>query len=75
MTVADAIVDVLRAEGCDRIFGIPAGYFFGLLPALDRAEFEMVPSRHEGGAVFAAAGFTMATGKTSVCVALLNVTI
>ncbi len=61
---ADILVDELIAAGVEVVFGIPGGAIAPLNDALlDRPEIRVVTTRHESGAVFAAAGYARATGK------------
>jgi acetolactate synthase-1/2/3 large subunit len=64
---ADAIVDMLVAHGVEVIFGLPGGPISPLLDALmDRPEIQVVNTRSEGAAMFAAAGYAHASGKLGV---------
>jgi acetolactate synthase-1/2/3 large subunit len=64
---ADALVDILIAQGVDVIFGLPGGPISPLIDALlDRPEIRVVNTRSEGAALFAAAGYAHASGKLGV---------
>ena len=64
---ADVLVDVLVDEGVRVVFGIPGGAIAPLYDALlDHPEIRVVTSRHENGAMFAAAAYARMTGKIGV---------
>jgi acetolactate synthase-1/2/3 large subunit len=65
-TLADAVVKTLQDEQMEVTFGICGGYLLWLLRAFDQAGVRTIPSRHEGAAAFAAAGYTQASGKIGV---------
>jgi acetolactate synthase-1/2/3 large subunit len=66
---ADVLVDVLVDAGVEVIFGLPGGPIAPIHDALlDRAEIRTVTTRHEAGALFAAAGYAQATGKLAVVI-------
>src|ERR1700739_2535675 len=66
-TVGDQILDYLRLEGVDRIFGLPgAGIADFLGKGKGRPEFTYVVCRHESGAAYIADGYYRATGKPGV---------
>ena len=69
MLGAEAIIESLKHEGVDIIFGYPGGAVLTLYDALYRAEFPHILTRHEQGAVHAADGYARATGKVGVCFA------
>ena len=66
LSLVDAVVQTLQAEGTDTVFGICGGYFFHLLQGLERAKIRNVPSRHEGAAAFSAAAYAQASGRIGV---------
>jgi acetolactate synthase I/II/III large subunit len=64
---ADALVEILIAQGVEVIFGLPGGPISPLIDALlDRPEIRLVNTRSEGAALFAAAGYAHASGKLGV---------
>lgn len=69
MLGAQAIIECLKAEGVEVVFGYPGGSVLTLYDALYKADFPHVLTRHEQGAVHAADGYARATGKTGVCMA------
>lgn len=66
---ADVIIEGLKEEGVEVVFGYPGGAVLPLYDALYRANFPHILARHEQGAVHAADGYARATGKVGVCIA------
>src|SRR5712691_5201176 len=66
---ADIVLQCLRAEGVDLVFGYPGGAIMPLYDALDGSGIRHILARHEQGAVFAAEGYARATGKVGVAMA------
>src|SRR5437762_13581570 len=66
---ADIVLQCLRAEGVDLVFGYPGGVIMPLYDALDGSGVRHILTRHEQGAVFAAEGYSRATGKVGVAMA------
>jgi acetolactate synthase-1/2/3 large subunit len=66
---AEIVLQCLRAEGVDLVFGYPGGAIMPLYDALDGSGIRHVLTRHEQGAVFAAEGYARATGKAGVAIA------
>ncbi len=63
------VVDALKAEKVDILFGFPGGVVLPLFDALwAEKSIRVVLTRHEQGAVHAADGYARSTGKTGVCV-------
>lgn len=69
MLGANAIVEALKLEGVDCIFGYPGGAALPLYDALYDSGIRHILTRHEQGAVHAADGYARSTGKVGVCVA------
>ncbi|MBE3071282.1 MAG: biosynthetic-type acetolactate synthase large subunit, partial [Planctomycetes bacterium] len=67
---ARILLEVLKAEGVDVVFGIPGG---SVIPILDAfygdKDVRFILMRHEQGAGHAADGYARATGKVGVCLA------
>ena len=63
---AHVILDCLKREGVDTIFGYPGGSAIPLFDALLDSNIKMVLSRHEQGATHMADGYARATGKVGV---------
>ncbi len=68
MTGAEILVDALKREGVDTIFGYPGGVVLSIFDVLFRTpEIRLVLTRHEQAAAHAADGYARATGRTGVC--------
>jgi len=70
-TVADYLLERLRAWDVTQVFGFPGDGINGLLAAWGRAESkpQFVQSRHEEMSAFEAVGFAKFSGKFGVCCA------
>src|SRR2546425_10683323 len=66
---ADIVLQCLRAEGVDLVFGYPGGAIMPLYDALDGSGIKHILTRHEQGAVFAAEGVARVSGKVGVAMA------
>ena len=51
------VLDCLRAEGVDLVFGYPGGAIMPLYDALHGSGIRHILTRHEQGATFAASGY------------------
>lgn len=69
MTGAQAVIECLREENVEVVFGYPGGAVLTLYDELYLANFPHILPRHEQGAVHAADGYARATGKVGVCIA------
>lgn len=69
MTGAQAVVESLKKEGVEIIFGYPGGAVLTLYDALYESEYPHILTRHEQGAIHAADGYARATGKPGVVMA------
>ncbi|MDP3786360.1 MAG: biosynthetic-type acetolactate synthase large subunit [Candidatus Omnitrophota bacterium] len=69
MNGARILIESLKKEGVEAIFGFPGGAVLPLFDALYSAPFRFVLVRHEQGAAHAADGYARATGKPGVCIA------
>lgn len=69
LTGAQILMEVLKEEKVNTIFGFPGGAVIDLYDELLRTEEDIqhVLVRHEQGAVHAADGYARAMGKTGVC--------
>jgi acetolactate synthase-1/2/3 large subunit len=66
---AEIVLQCVRAEGVDLVFGYPGGAIMPLYDALDGSGVRHILTRHEQGAVFAAEGYARVTGKVGVAMA------
>ncbi len=69
MNGAQWVVQALRAQGVETVFGYPGGAIMPVYDALYDGGVEHLLCRHEQGAVMAAIGYARSTGKTGVCIA------
>lgn len=66
---ADMLVEVLRREEVEVIFGYPGGAVLPLYDALYECGIRHVLARHEQGAIHAAEGYARVTGRPGVVIA------
>jgi len=66
MRAVDAIMECLKAEGVDVVFGYPGGANMPTYDAFYDAGIKHILVRHEAGGGHAAAGYAKATGKVAV---------
>ncbi len=66
---AEIVLECLKKEGVDTIFGYPGGAVIPLYDALYdyRNTFKHILTAHEQGAVHAADGYARSTGRVGVC--------
>lgn len=69
ITGAEAVIESLRKEQVQVVFGYPGGAVLSLYDALYRMKFPHILTGHEQGAVHAADGYARATGRVGVCFA------
>ena len=69
MRAVDAIMECLKAEGVDVVFGYPGGANLPTYDALYDAGIKHILVRHEAGGGHAAEGYAKASGKVGVCFA------
>jgi acetolactate synthase-1/2/3 large subunit len=65
----EAIMECLKAEGVDTVFGIPGGANLPTYDALYDAGIRHIQCRHEQGAGHAAEGYAKASGRVGVALA------
>lgn len=71
LTGAEIVVECLKEQGVDTVFGYPGGTILNVYDALYKhsGEINHILTSHEQGAAHAADGYARATGKTGVCLA------
>lgn len=69
MRAVDAVIECLKAEGVEVVFGLPGGANLPQYDAFYDAGIRHVLVRHEAGGGHAAAGYAKATGRVGVCFA------
>jgi acetolactate synthase-1/2/3 large subunit len=67
LTGAQILMEVLKEEGVDSIFGFPGGATIDIHDNLEKSEIHHYLVRHEQGAVHAADGYARVSGKVGVC--------
>ena len=71
LTGAEIVIECLKEQGVDTVFGYPGGAILDVYDALYKhsGEIRHILTSHEQGASHAADGYARATGKLSVCMA------
>lgn len=71
LTGAEIVVECLKEQGVDTVFGYPGGAILNVYDELykHRDEIRHIRSSHEQGASHAADGYARASGKVGVCMA------
>jgi acetolactate synthase-1/2/3 large subunit len=69
MTGAEILMESLKKEKVEVMFGYPGGSVLPIFDKLFDAPFRFILTRHEQGAAHAADGYARATGKVGVCIA------
>ena len=71
LTGAEIVIQCLREQGVDTVFGYPGGAILNIYDALYQHQDEIthILTSHEQGASHAADGYARATGKVGVCLA------
>jgi acetolactate synthase-1/2/3 large subunit len=67
LTGAQIMMEVLKEEGVETIFGFPGGAVIDIYDELVKTDIQHILVRHEQGAVHAADGYARAGAKTGVC--------
>ncbi|OFV95947.1 MAG: acetolactate synthase, large subunit, biosynthetic type [Acidobacteria bacterium RIFCSPLOWO2_12_FULL_54_10] len=68
-TGAEIVLECLRKEGVEIVFGYPGGANIPLYDALFNSPIRHILTRHEQGATFAAQGYSRVSGRHGVCLA------
>ncbi len=66
---AQIIVECLKEQGVDTVFGYPGGTILPLYDALHDSAIRHILTVHEQGAAHAADGYARASGRVGVCIA------
>lgn len=71
LTGAEIVIECLKEQGVDTVFGYPGGSILNVYDALYKHSDEIthILTSHEQGAAHAADGYARATGKVGVCFA------
>ena len=71
LTGSEIVIECLKEQGVDTVFGYPGGTILNVYDALYKHQDEIhhVLTSHEQGASHAADGYARATGKVGVCMA------
>lgn len=71
LTGAEIVIECLKEQGVDTVFGYPGGTILNVYDALYKHSDEIrhVLTSHEQGAAHAADGYARATGRVGVCMA------
>ncbi|OUP64979.1 acetolactate synthase, large subunit, biosynthetic type [Drancourtella sp. An177] len=71
LTGAEIVIECLKEQGVDTVFGYPGGAILNVYDALYKHKNEIthILTSHEQGAAHAADGYARATGKVGVCFA------
>ncbi len=71
LTGSEIVIECLKEQGVDTVFGYPGGTILNVYDALYQHSDEIhhVLTSHEQGAAHAADGYARATGKVGVCMA------
>jgi len=71
LTGAEIVIECLKEQGVDTVFGYPGGAILNVYDALYKHsnEIKHILTSHEQGAAHAADGYARATGKVGVCFA------
>ncbi|MBU4589642.1 MAG: acetolactate synthase large subunit, partial [Candidatus Omnitrophica bacterium] len=69
LTGAKILLESLRKQGVEVMFGYPGGVVLPIFDALYDSDINFILTRHEQGAAHAADGYARATGRVGVCLA------
>lgn len=68
MSGSSMLIEALRQEGVDVIFGYPGGAILPTYDEIYKTGIHHVLARHEQGAIHAAEGYARVSGKPGVCI-------
>src|SRR3989338_8886737 len=68
LTGAQILIESLKQEGVEYVFGLPGGAILPTFDALYDSGLKLILVRHEQGATHMADGFGRATGRPGVCI-------
>lgn len=66
MTGGEAVIQAVKANGTDTIFGIPGAQIYPMFDGIYKSSIDLVVPRHEQSAAYMAMGYAKSTGKTGV---------
>ena len=70
LTGSEIVIECLKEQGVDTVFGYPGGAILNIYDALYKhEEIKHILTSHEQGASHAADGYARSTGKVGVCLA------
>lgn len=71
LTGSEIVIECLKEQGVDTVFGYPGGCILNIYDELykHQGEIKHILTSHEQGAAHAADGYARATGKVGVCMA------
>ena len=71
LTGAQIVIECLKEQGVDTVFGYPGGTILNIYDELYKHQDEIhhILTSHEQGAAHAADGYARSTGKVGVCLA------
>ncbi len=69
MNGSQILLECLKREGVEVVFGYPGGQVLPIFDKLYDSDLKFILVRHEQGAAHAADGYSRATGKVGVCIA------
>ncbi len=69
LTGGQILIEALKEQGVDTIFGYPGGTVLPIYDALYDSDITHILTRHEQAAAHAADGYARATGRPGVCLA------
>jgi acetolactate synthase-1/2/3 large subunit len=69
MKGSEILLEALKREGVEVMFGYPGGQVLPIFDSLYDSDIRFILTRHEQGAAHAADGYARATGQVGVCLA------